>query len=120
MRLIDPKHLLQALSWSLQGLGHALKTQVAFRMDLVGVAAVLAALCLIRPGALWSALLGGAALLVPIAELLNSAVEEVCDLITKERNEHIKHAKDMGSAAVFLTVALNGGLWAAMLWDRFF
>ena len=120
MGVIDPKHLCRAFWWSMQGLAHALKTQVAFRMDVVGVVCATAALCVIRPGALWSGVLVAAALLVPAAELLNSAVEEVCDLITKEYNEHIKHAKDMGSAAVLMMVLVNAVLWAAMLWERFF
>ena len=119
MSVVDPNHLCQALRWSLQGLGHAFKTQVAFRMDTVGVIAVVIALCVIRPGVFWFTVLVGAALLVPLVELLNSAVEEICDLITKERNDHIKHAKDMGSAAVFLAVLINGALWMGMLWERF-
>lgn len=119
MGVTEPGHLGKALRWSLQGLGRAWKSQVAFRMELCGLAGVAVVLALLRPGPLWSGLLGGAALLVPAVELLNSALEEICNLITREYNERIKHAKDMGSAAVLLALLLNAVLWAAMLWNYF-
>lgn len=120
MAIIEPGHLYKAFIWSCQGLARAWKSQAAFRMDVAGVCVAVIALCFLRPGALWTALLLAGALLVPVVELLNSAVEEVCDLITREHNEHIKHAKDMGSAAVFGTTLINAVLWGAMLWERFF
>jgi diacylglycerol kinase (ATP) len=50
---------------------------------------------------------------VCITELLNSAVEAAIDRIGLERHELSKRAKDMGSAAVLLSLLLCGGVWAA-------
>ena len=65
------------------------------------------------------ALLAGSALLVMIVELLNTAVEAAIDRIGPEWHDLSKRAKDMGSAAVLLSLTLCGGIWAAALWQRF-
>jgi diacylglycerol kinase (ATP) len=68
-------------------------------------------------GRSWSevALLAGSVLLVLIVELLNTAVEAAIDRIGPEHHELSGRAKDMGSAAVLLSVLLAGGIWAAAL-----
>jgi diacylglycerol kinase (ATP) len=78
------------------------------------------------PLALWlgndwveSALLAGSVVLVLIVELLNSAVEAAIDRIGPEWHDLSKRAKDMGSAAVLLSLLLAGGIWLAALWHRF-
>jgi diacylglycerol kinase (ATP) len=78
------------------------------------------------PGAFWLgrswvevALLAGSAILVMIVELLNTAVEAAIDRIGPEWHDLSKRAKDMGSAAVLLSLTLCGGIWAAALWQRF-
>ena len=63
--------------------------------------------------------IAAACLLALIVELLNSAVEATVDRISFELHELAKRAKDFGSAAVFLSLALTGALWAAALWHRF-
>lgn len=72
-------------------------------------------------GAAWVevALLAGSVLLVMIVELLNTAIEAAIDRIGPERHPLSKRAKDMGSAAVFLSLLFAGGVWAAAL-ARFF
>jgi diacylglycerol kinase (ATP) len=65
------------------------------------------------------ALLAGSVLLVLIVELLNTAVEAAIDRIGPEWHALSKRAKDMGSAAVFLSVLLAGGIWAASLFQLF-
>ena len=47
-----------------------------------------------------------------VVELLNSADEESFDLVTIEWNEHVKRGKDMASAAIFLAMVINAGIWA--------
>ena len=61
------------------------------------------------------ALLAGSVLLVLIVELLNTAVESAIDRIGFERHDLSKRAKDMGSAAVLLSLLIAGGIWAAAL-----
>ncbi len=59
----------------------------------------------------WLLVLGGW-IGVMVVELLNSADEESFDLVTTEWNEHVKRGKDMASAAIFLAMVINAGIWA--------
>jgi len=58
--------------------------------------------------------------LVLIVELLNSAIEAVADAVTLENNELIGRAKDLGSAAVFLSLLSAGVLWLTLLINKWF
>lgn len=73
-------------------------------------------------GRTWAevALLAGSILLVLMVELLNTGIETAIDRVGLERHPLSKRAKDMGSAAVFLSLLLAGGIWAAGLWQLFF
>lgn len=66
------------------------------------------------------ALLAGSVLLVMIVELLNTAVETAIDRIGPDWHHLSKRAKDMGSAAVFLSLLIAGGIWLAALHQFFF
>lgn len=65
------------------------------------------------------ALLGGSVLLVLIVELLNTAIESAIDRIGPEWHDLSKRAKDMGSAAVLISLMLCVGVWTAALYHRF-
>jgi diacylglycerol kinase (ATP) len=56
---------------------------------------------------------------VLIIELLNSAVEAVVDRIGTDHHTLAGRAKDMGSAAVMLSLLLTGIVWGTLLWERF-
>lgn len=93
--------------------------ETAFRQE------ALASLVML-PGAFWLgrtwvevALLTGSVILVMVVELLNTAVESAIDRIGPEWHDLSKRAKDMGSAAVLLTILLCAGIWLAALWSRF-
>ena len=66
-------------------------------------------------GGIEKALLVGSILLILIVELLNSAIEAVVDRVSAERHELSKRAKDIGSAAVLVTLMLAGAVWALIL-----
>lgn len=109
--------MLHALGYSLEGL-RAGWLEPAFRQE------VLAALVLI-PAAWWLgdnwvqiALLCGSVILVMIVELLNTGIETAIDRIGPEWHDLSKRAKDMGSAAVLLSLLLCAGIWGAALWQR--
>ncbi len=111
--------LWHAARYSMDGL-RAGWGQTAFRQE------VLAALVLL-PAALWLGqswlevtLLGGSVVLVLVVELLNSGIEAAIDRIGPEWHLLSKQAKDMGSAAVLLSVLLYAGIWGAALFQRFF
>ena len=65
------------------------------------------------------ALLAGTVMLVLIVELLNSAIEAAIDRISFEIHDLSKRAKDIGSAAVFLSLLLCTGTWFTALYHRF-
>lgn len=74
------------------------------------------------PAAFWlghtwveTALLAGCVVLVLIVELLNTGIESAIDRISPEWHELSKRAKDMGSAAVLLSLLLCVGVWGAAL-----
>ena len=58
--------------------------------------------------------------LVLIVELLNSAIEAVADAVTLENNDLIGRAKDLGSAAVLLSLLSAGALWVTLLINKWF
>ena len=65
------------------------------------------------------ALLLGSMVLVLIVELLNSGVEAAVDRVSFELHHLSKRAKDLASAAVFLSLLLCASIWVAALWQRF-
>ena len=71
-------------------------------------------------GKTWTevSLLAGTVLLVMIVELLNTGIESAIDRIGPEWHDLSKRAKDMGSAAVLLSLLLCGGTWMGALWAR--
>lgn len=112
------RRLFDASRYSLQGLRACFRHEEAFRTELV-LALIL------TPLAFWAArsalelvLLLGVMVLVLIVELLNSAVESVVDLHGRERRELAGRAKDQGSAAVMLSMALCVLVWGGVLWGR--
>lgn len=108
-----------AAGYSLEGLCSAYRGESAFRQE-TWLAVLLIPLAF-WIGQTWIeiALLAGSVVLVMIVELLNSAVEATVDRISFELHELAKRAKDFGSAAVFLSLAVTGAIWAAALWHRF-
>ena len=93
--------------------------ETAFRQEVL-VAIVLVPLSF-WIGRHWveTAVLAASVLLVLIVELLNTGVEAAIDRIGPEWHELSKRAKDMGSAAVLLSLLLCGGIWMAALYQRF-
>jgi diacylglycerol kinase (ATP) len=107
--------VLAATQYSLSGLAAAARHEDAFRMELIMVG-------LLTPLALWlghsgmeRALLIGCLLLVLIVELVNSAIEATVDRISFENHRLAKRAKDIGSAAVMLSLVNAGVVWLLIL-----
>ena len=108
--------LWNALGYSRDGIGAAWKNEAAFREEvLLAVVAIPLALYFGRSGG-DRALLVGSIILVLIVEILNSAVEAVVDKASPEKHELAKRAKDMGSAAVLLSLVNAMAVWVCVLW----
>jgi diacylglycerol kinase (ATP) len=112
--------LWNATLYSLAGIRAAWRNEAAFRQE------VLLSLVMV-PAAFWVGgstverlMLIGSCLIVLITELLNSAVEAAIDRIGDDPHRLSARAKDMGSAAVFISLWLAGITWTLIAWERFF
>jgi diacylglycerol kinase (ATP) len=110
--------MLRAFGSSAKGLAGAFREEEAFRQELLFA-------CVALPLGLWlghsgveRALLVAPVLLILIVELLNSAIEATVDRIGLERHELAGLAKDIGSAAVLLSIILLGVVWLLVLVGR--
>jgi diacylglycerol kinase (ATP) len=110
--------VVRATGYSLSGLKTAYRNEMAFRQE-----ACLAVVLL--PTAFWLgrtwvevALLAGSVTLVLIVELLNSGIEATIDRVSFELHDLSKRAKDLASAAVFLSLMLCGSIWVFAVWNR--
>ena len=104
-------HVGKALRYSLRGLSTGAKSSLAFRQEIL-VLVVLCALLALTGKSPGQWLLGvGCWLSVMVGELFNTAIEETLALITRAFSLGVQYAKDMASAAVFLLVLFNVGLW---------
>lgn len=109
--------ILHAGGYSLQGL-RAGWHETAFRQEALASIVLLPLAFLLGQSWVEVALLAGSVLLVMIVELLNTGLESCIDRIGPEWHALSKRAKDMGSAAVLLSLLLCLGVWAAALWTR--
>ncbi len=111
--------IFAAFSYSADGLGAAFRHEAAFRQELALYVLLLPLLYLLPVSLPFKCLLFSANTLVLIVELLNSAVESVVDLVSPDYNIYAKRAKDMGSAAVLLSLIIAAGLWASAVGSLF-
>lgn len=106
-----------AMGYSIQGL-RAAWYEKAFRQE--AIAAVFLIPCAFWLGKTWieTSLLISTVLLVMVVELLNTGIESAIDRIGPEWHALAKRAKDMGSAAVLLTLLVCVGVWSAAVWHN--
>lgn len=113
------KRLIKAFYYSLAGFRAAWKNEEAFRQEIIiGI--------IIIPAGLWlgvtgtqRALLIGIYFLIPLVELINSAIEVTIDRVGTERHELSGRAKDLGSASVFLSICIALIVWILVAYERF-
>lgn len=107
--------LFSALRFSAQGFAAAFRHEAAFRQELLLVA-------ILVPVAMWISrsltellLMIGVLAIVLVVELLNSALEALADAITLDHHALIGRAKDLGSAAVLLSLILSAVVWGSII-----
>jgi diacylglycerol kinase (ATP) len=117
--LFDLRRIVRAAGYSAAGFKAALKNEAAFRQEL-------ALFVILAPLGFWlgrdaveRSLLVGSLLLVLVVELLNSAIEAAVNRIGREPHDLSGRAKDLGSAAVFVSLLLVVLVWALILGGRF-
>jgi diacylglycerol kinase (ATP) len=106
-----------AMGYSLAGL-RAGWSETAFRQEALAAIVLLPLSAWVGHNWVETALLGGSVLLVMIVELLNTGIETVVDRIGPQWHDLSKRAKDMGSAAVLLSLLLCIAIWAGALLHR--
>ena len=109
------RRLINALSYSLAGFRACFQNEEALRQEFY-------ALVVLLPLALWlgesgveRALLAGSMMIVPLVELLNSAIEATVDRFGDEHHELSGRAKDIGSAAVLLSIIIALLTWILVI-----
>ena len=109
------KRVWNALRYSLDGLTAAFRHEEAFRLEVV-LAVILVPAAFFTPASgIGKALMVESVLLVLIVELFNSAIEAAIDRISLENHPLAKRAKDIGSAAVFISLVNVSAVWLLVL-----
>ena len=108
--------LWNALGYSRDGLCSAWQNEAAFREEILLAAITIPLAFYLGKTGVDRALMIGSVLLILIVEILNSAIEAVVDKASPEKHELAKRAKDMGSAAVLLSLISAAAIWACLLW----
>ena len=109
------RRILQTLLNSYRGLSAVWETEEAFRLELLGLLMLTPIALLVANDYVQLILLLGSITLVLIVELLNTCVEIVVDRISLDFHDLSGRAKDVGSAAVLVSLVLAGGVWALVL-----
>ena len=106
---------LTRLSYALQGLAHSLRGEASLRLQAVVFAAVIVALIALRPAAVWWALVLLASAAVLAAELFNTAIEHLADVLHPEESPGVRIVKDCAAAGVLIAVLGALGVAVALL-----
>jgi len=107
--------LTNAIAYSLHGFSSAFRHEEAFRQETLLAAIMIPLAFMLDVSGLARAVMIASVLLVLIVELLNSAIEAAVDRISLENHRLSKRAKDIGSAAVLLSLVNVAVVWALSL-----
>jgi diacylglycerol kinase (ATP) len=111
--------VIRAAGYSIAGLRSAYGGESAFRQEFWLAAFLVPIAFWMGRGWVEVVLLSGSVVLVLIVELLNSGIEAAIDRVSFEWHDLSKRAKDLASAAVFLSLLMCAGIWLSALWQRF-
>ena len=103
--------IIKAAGYSWQGISYAFRNEAAFRQECALLLIAINVALVSDISATQKILLIGSVTFVLIVEIINSAIEAVVDRFGKEFHPLSKAAKDMGSAAVFIALALAASVW---------
>lgn len=113
------KRVIAALANSIEGFRDAWRYEHAFRQEVVLASIGTIVAVLLPVPAVHKAFLVSVLILVLMVEIINSAIEAVVDRIGLERHPLSKRAKDLGSAAVTLSLVIAALAWVSVLWNHF-
>jgi diacylglycerol kinase (ATP) len=104
-------HLFNNTSYALNGLKIALRDEKSFQIELIIFIILQIGIFILPIESFYQMILSSSLFLVLIAELINSAIERVVDLVTTQIDPLAKEAKDLGSSVVFITIIMVGVIW---------
>ena len=104
MRTPKNQSFFRRLGFALAGLRDGIRAEHSLRFQVAACACVLVALCIFRPEAIWWAVTALASAIVIMAELFNTAIEHLVDHLHPEAHPRIGMVKDIGAAAVLMSV----------------
>ena len=113
------RRIIRAAKYSAQGFAHAWKYEAAFRQEVALTILLVAPAVWLGQTPVERLMLIGSCVFVLVVELLNSAIEAAVDRFGDEHHELSGRAKDLGSAAVFVSLVIVGAVWATIAWNRF-
>jgi len=114
------RRIYNAALFSVAGIRAAWQNEAAFRQELFLCMLLIPAAFWVGDSAVEYAVLICSCLFVVVVELLNSAVEAAVDRIGSDHHELSGRAKDMGSAAVFISLWMALVCWALIIYENFF
>ena len=116
MSLNKPKYtLFKNTTYALAGLADITKTESSFKLQIL-LFVVMSIVAWMLPISFGYASVLNISLFIPImAEITNSAIERVVDLVTLEYHDLAKRAKDVGATLVFISLVVTGAIWATVL-----
>lgn len=109
------QRLINAFGYSMSGFKAAFKHEDAFRQEVVLAIVLIPLAVYLGKSSVERALMIASVLLVLIVELLNSAIEAAVDHTSTDHHALAKRAKDIGSAAVFVALAIVVSVWGLVL-----
>jgi len=109
------RRVLNATRYSLAGLAAAARHEAAFRLEILLAIVLIPGAWFLGASGVQRALLIGSVVLVLIVELVNAALEASVDRVSLDHHELAGRAKDLGSAAVMLSLVNLAAVWALVL-----
>lgn len=102
-----PRRIVKSFSYCWDGLRDVFRCEESFRLEALCYPVLLAAMLLLR-WPVWKILFMSASyLLIPLMETINSAIENICDLVSPWHSRQVKRAKDKGALAVLFAIVVN-------------
>jgi diacylglycerol kinase (ATP) len=113
-------HILSNTQYALAGLRAAFRDETSFKIELALFVIAQIAIFASPIELVYKLILAISAFLPLFAELINSAIERVVDLVTLERHPLAKAAKDIGSSVVFVSIVMTVAIWSSVFYFLFF
>jgi diacylglycerol kinase (ATP) len=113
---VKPKYgFFKNFKYAREGFAEVFKKETSFKLEIICFV-ILSFAAVFLPYPVWAKIVLVSGMLIPlIAELLNSAIERVVDMVTSEYNEQAKYAKDAAAAAVMISIFFSVSVWICVI-----